>query len=320
MNSSRPLVSVLVAAYNHERYIEEMIRSLIAQTYENIELIIIDDGSSDGTYQKMMELKPECGKRFKRVDFSTQKNCGGSETGNRLLKKAEGEFIYSIASDDVAKPEAVETLVDFMSKHDDYVLAVGDNEFIDEHSKIIGWAKHSQNVDLVQAQYRTFGTYLRHARKDVDFLSEQFGSYATLVQSNYIPNGYLTKTSVQKKREQHTSVVLDDWFMHLQLAKFGKMKYIDKVLFSYRQHGTNTFKHSDLMQQMAYQTRLYEQKLVHQKGMEHWAEIFDKYAIQCKTKFRLGHFIHYYKQIDLEYNTKILEIFGHKFILKQKRR
>lgn len=316
----KPLVSVLIAAYNHERFIEEMMRSLIAQTYENIELIIIDDGSSDNTYKKMLGLQPECEKKFKRVVFMAQQNCGVSETSRRLLQIAEGEFIYSIASDDVAKPEAIETLVNFMINHDDYVLAVGDNEFIDANSKRIGWNKHSQNANLAQAQYKTFGAYLRHAHRDVDFLSEQFGSYETLVQSNYIPNGYLTRTSVQKKREQHTSVVLDDWFMHLQLAKFGKMKYIDKVLFSYRQHGTNTFKHSDLMQQMAYQTRLYEQKLVHQKGMEHWAEIFDKYAIQCKTKFRLGHFIHYYKQIDLEYNTKILEIFGHKFVVKQKRR
>ena len=320
MHTSKPLVSILIAAYNHERYIEETIRSLINQTYQNLELIIIDDGSLDGTYQKMLALKPECGKRFVRVDFSTQQNCGGSETGNRLIKKAEGEFIYSIASDDVAKPQAIEKLVDFMASHDDYVLAVGDDEFIDADSRVVGWDKNHRCVDIKEATYKTFGNYLRKVHKDIDFLSDEFGAYRTLIPNNYVPNGYVTRVSAQKKKEPHSADVMDDWWANLQLAKFGKMKYIDEVLFSYRIHGDNTFTKTDKMREMALKTRLYEQKLVHQKGMEHWAEIFDKYAIQKKMKFHIGKMVQFYKLIDLEYKTNILEIFGHQFVIKKKKR
>ena len=317
----KPLVSILIAAYNHERFIEEAVRSLINQTYQNLELIIIDDGSQDETYQKILKLEPECEKRFVRVDFSSQKNIGVGLTLNRLIEKTAGEFIFIMASDDVAKPNVIETLVNFMVAHDDYVLAVGDNEFIDINSKRIGWDKYSHSANIKKARYKTFGSYYRHARKDFDFLSKNFGTYETLVQGNYIPNGYLTRASAQKQRKQHTSEApLEDWYMHLQLSKLGKYKYIDEVLFSYRIHGDNTFSKTEKMREMTLKTRLYEQKSVHQKGMEHLAEIFDKYSVIKKTKFRIGKFVHFYKQIDLTHKTNILEVLGRQFVLKRKER
>ena len=79
---SDDLISVIISAYNHEKNIEECIRSIMAQTYQNIELLIIDDGSKDGTFVKMRELKPECEKRFVRVVLETQENHGVYYTGN----------------------------------------------------------------------------------------------------------------------------------------------------------------------------------------------------------------------------------------------
>lgn len=67
------LISVLVPAYNHEQYIQETIRSVIGQSYKNIELIILDDGSSDKTLEKIKELESECNERFVRFEYSSQK-------------------------------------------------------------------------------------------------------------------------------------------------------------------------------------------------------------------------------------------------------
>ena len=61
------LVSVIISAYNHERYIQETIQSIIQQTYQNIELIIIDDGSQDKTWKKILEMEKVCQQRFSRV-------------------------------------------------------------------------------------------------------------------------------------------------------------------------------------------------------------------------------------------------------------
>ena len=73
MPSSEQLVSVIIPAYNHERFVQQTIRSIIGQSYKNIELIIIDDGSTDSTWLKINELKKECEERFSRVVFKTKK-------------------------------------------------------------------------------------------------------------------------------------------------------------------------------------------------------------------------------------------------------
>ena len=62
-----PLVSVIIPVYNHEKYVQETIKSIINQTYKNIELLMLDDGSKDNSFAKTLELKEECEKRFVRV-------------------------------------------------------------------------------------------------------------------------------------------------------------------------------------------------------------------------------------------------------------
>ena len=316
-----PLISVIVPAYNHERFIEETIRSIIAQTYQNIELLIIDDGSTDDTWQKLQELKPECEKRFTRVIFEHQENSGTCVSLNHMISMAKGDFSFFIDSDDVAKPQAVERLANFMNLHDDYVLAVGDNDFIDADSKIVGWDKYGKTVTLDKAKHKTFGEFLQHSRKDVDFRTNDFGSYSTLVRGNYIPNGYLVKLKALRQTGGYTiGAPLEDWYMNMQLAKLGKMKYFDEVLYSYRQHGANTIHRKAYMQNITSTTRIYEQKIINRAGNEDFKKIFDEENFYCEVKFSLGNVIKIYKEVDVRYESKILEIFGKKIFLKKKAR
>lgn len=238
------LISVTISAYNHERYIEECIRSIMAQTYQNIELIVIDDGSTDGTFAKMQELKPECEKRFVRVVMETRENRGVITTGNELLDLVRGKYIYAIASDDVAKPQAIEKLHAFLAENPDYVLAVGDDEIINADSERIYWGKNRKVVPEGEAIYRTFGEDMH--LNEPDNKHPDFGSYADLLKGNYLPNGYLLSYQARLKAGKlDPQVLLEDWYLHLLLAKSGKFKYIPQILFSYRWHGKNTISSPD---------------------------------------------------------------------------
>lgn len=248
---NNPLVSVIIPAYNHEKYIQDTINSIINQTYSNIELIIIDDGSKDLTWQKINEMKEECQERFVRINFSTRANKGTCATYNELLEKSSGEYVYLIASDDLAKPESIEVQVQFLNEYKDYALVVGDNEIIDSSGKVCFWDKNQNTIyDKKKAVYATFASYLQKTKK-INF-KKCFGKYQYLYYENHVPNGYLIRKSIFDIIGNFTQEApLEDWWMVCQISKYAKMKYIDKILFSYRWHESNTMQNLEKVRKMA---------------------------------------------------------------------
>ena len=127
----KDLVTVLIPAFNHEKFIEECIDSIINQTYENIELIIINDGSSDKTSERIKAKAKECKKRFKKFLFLENENMGISKTLNLGCSYANGEYISLCASDDRYVSNGIEIMHRFLKNNSSYVLAVGENFWID---------------------------------------------------------------------------------------------------------------------------------------------------------------------------------------------
>ena len=242
---NNPLISVLIPAYNHEQYVQETIKSIINQTYQNVELIVIDDGSKDSTWQKIQEMKDECEKRFVSVHFETKENEGVCKTQNELLKLSKGEYVLIIASDDLLKPQALEKELVFLQENPQYSLAVGDCEIIDKNGKVCYWNKKRECVySLKQAVSKTFVEYLK--RHNNYFNDRDFGKYSTIYKDNYIPNGYLTRKSIYDTIGFYPEgQYVEDWWFMLQVSKYSKMKYLNEVLYSYRWHDSNTIKSGD---------------------------------------------------------------------------
>ena len=306
------LVSVIIAAYNHEKYIAETIRSIINQTYDNIELIIIDDGSSDHTAQKIRELEPLCCRRFQKFSFETQPNAGLCTTINRLLAKSEGKYIYMIASDDIAKPEAISEEVGFLEQNPDYVLVVGDNQIIDTASEIFGWDAKQHLIPYHWAEHKTVSSYWKKHRRDVDFKGKTFGDYYSLLKGNYIPNGYCIRKTALDRFVFRTEAPLEDLYMMLQLSKIGKFKYLDKILFAYRIHGNNTIHQKNKMKQMQKQTLMYE--LSHSSDK---AKIL-KHMKKTKNYFKIKNIISLSRTKLLDSKIYTLELFNKTFTFKAK--
>ena len=99
---SQPLVSVLIPCYNAERYIAETLNSVLCQTWPNIEVIVVDDGSSDAS----AAIAGSYGSRGVRL--ITRQNAGASAARNRAFSEAKGEYIQFLDADDILEPEKIE--------------------------------------------------------------------------------------------------------------------------------------------------------------------------------------------------------------------
>lgn len=315
-----PLVSVLIPAYNHENYIQETIESIINQTYPNIELIILDDGSKDKTWEKITELKPKCENRFVKSHFETKQNEGTCITLNKLLKLSSGEFVYIIASDDLTKPQAIEKEVKFLQDNPDYALAVGDNEYVDSMGKQIFRTQKAFTSNIKNAKYKTVKEFLSSKLK-IDFLSDDFGSYKTLYKENYIPNGYLIRKNIFETIGNFTkNAPLEDFWLMLQISKYKKMKYIDEILFSYRIHDTNTIGNSTRMRELTTKTRNYEQKLLEKYLTNHKNDELLKIYNEgiCYYQTGIPNILMLYKYQKINTRTLKVEIFNKTIYSKNK--
>jgi glycosyltransferase involved in cell wall biosynthesis len=131
-----PLVSVIITAYNAEKFIREAVDSIINQTYSNWELILINDFSSDRTGAIFTEIK----KQDSRVKIITNsENLGRAKSRNRGLELAKGEYIAILDADDVSLTERLEKQVTFLEKNTSIFLVGTGATKINEDGKVIGY-------------------------------------------------------------------------------------------------------------------------------------------------------------------------------------
>ena len=234
IRGAEPLVTIAVPAYNHGNFIEQTLRSLMAQTYSNLELILVDDKSTDNTLAKAEELQAELSSRFCRmVIIASPRNSGIAVSLNTCISSAQGEFLFVIASDDLVDPHAISSLVDRATQDPGASVYCGDANMIDAAGA--AWPMSHE-----QQTFASFVRYLLHGRTDAD-LHRSFGSYESFLGGNYIAIGSLVRLSallaVGGYDEGCAMEDLDLWF---KLSKSFRFAFVDRVNCHYRWHGNNT--------------------------------------------------------------------------------
>lgn len=129
-----PKVSVLITVYNDEKNIFSAAKSILDQTYQDFELVIVDDGSTDNTPVVLKELAA----RDPRVLILTQSNSGTTVASNNGLKKCTGEFVARLDSDDISYPNRLELGVNFLMKNSQVGVVGGNCDIMDESGNVIG--------------------------------------------------------------------------------------------------------------------------------------------------------------------------------------
>ena len=229
-----PLVSVIIPAYNHEKYISLTMQSIREQNYPNIELIVINDGSSDRTPVIAHEFCMKKTGNFKRLLFIDKPNEGVTKTLNLGVTTADGDYVFLIASDDyLVDPNAIKILVEKMLQDTSTGMACGDARFIDQNGNL-------PNDSLLKPIADTFLTRYFPAFLGLN-ITNDFGSYKSLLLGNYIPGGVLVRKSVYEDIGMYDpDKILEDYGFWLRLAKTYRFDYSSRVLMHYRIHPTNT--------------------------------------------------------------------------------
>jgi glycosyltransferase involved in cell wall biosynthesis len=129
-----PVVSILIPAYNAEPFVEQTIRSALAQTWPAIEVIVVDDGSTDQTWRTVESF------RGSKVRPIRQENRGASSARNRAVREAQGDYIQFLDADDLLAPEKIERQLDrLIPAGADCVAACPWYRFFDDPAQ--GWVK-----------------------------------------------------------------------------------------------------------------------------------------------------------------------------------
>ncbi len=216
MNKAKPLVTVGIALYNHSTYIEQCLSSVVEQTYENIEIIVIDDGSNDDSY---LIAKQFLEGQHKNPAFSvkTRKNQGMCNTLNEIAQSAKGQYISFIGSDDYWMKNKIEDQVEFLENHPELVLV------------------HSNSIK-VNSQ--------GHEIKNIDY-SKKINSgsvYEAIIRRTGGINtpSHLYRTNIYKKIGYYDPAFsFEDTDFWLRLSKNFQVGFINQYHTYYRWHGKN---------------------------------------------------------------------------------
>jgi GT2 family glycosyltransferase len=212
-------------AYNHVKFIDEAIGSVIDQTYPNIELIIRDDGSTDGTAEKIAEWAAKYPDKITLL--KTDKNLGVSENWNAVIEKANGQFITALASDDKMYPTAIQKRLEYLQQHPEIDIVTTDYNVVDEHGNTYSGAEKLQVVP----QFERF------------FTIDHNNMYRELLKGNFIPYvgimfrmQNITKTELLNDPDCPN---VNDYELWLRLAKKHRWGYLNEVTAAYRWHRSN---------------------------------------------------------------------------------
>lgn len=223
------LVSIVIPAYNAAALIEETLASILAQTYPSIEIIVVDDGSTDDTVAIVEKFAP-------RVQLARQKNSGGcSSPRNHGLRLARGEFVTFFDADDLMVPAKLEQQVEFLRRHAQCDAVLMDYRNFDDDGEAA--ESHFESCTQLQGEHR------RHGGRE--FVLEPAVATRILITENYaIAGSPLIRRSVFDRIYAFDEDLRasEDFDLAYRLARQSGLGIIVDVGFLRRFHESNMSK------------------------------------------------------------------------------
>ncbi len=207
------LVSFLISAFNEEKYVSACIDSCLTQTHENIEIVVVDDGSTDSTAD-VIKNRYAGDSRVKLVELPA--NQGKVNGFNVAFENSAGEYLTIMGADDICYPDRVAVSLDYIS--DRHKIICGNLDTIDEHGAII-------EKSIVKNNY-----------VETDFAP------ASLINDPKVYGGtiLLERSLAEKIFPLDSRLTHEDWYIPVKASLHSDIKYVNKSFIGYRTHRENS--------------------------------------------------------------------------------
>lgn len=208
-----PFISIALCTHNGEKYLEQQLDSLLEQTYQNIEIIVVDDCSSDNTVN-ILERYASKDKRI--IIYTNQSNLGFNKNFEKAFTLCKGEYIAICDQDDIWRLDKIKLLIDNIGSCS---LIYSNSELIDERGNLLGRTLLDKCIRYTGDDPRVFSIY------------------------NFIAgHNILFKRTLLQKALPIPKDVIYDWWLCLVATNYGVITVLDKSLVQYRQHANNSIK------------------------------------------------------------------------------
>lgn len=219
LSKRKPLVSVIMPVYNAGDYLVEAIDSIVRQTYQNLELIIVDDASTDNSWKIIRRFKKRYPRKIKTIRLQKNLNRGGDACANLAFQKARGEYIARMDADDISDPQRIEKQVRYMETNKD-VIVLGTQAFvINKEGKITGEKLEPVSNDQIRENY---------------FIYHPMIHPSVMIRKSLLPNKP-NKENLYRIRYSANN----DLLTFFELMQYGRFANLSEKLIYYRIHEKN---------------------------------------------------------------------------------
>ncbi|MBF8673509.1 glycosyltransferase [Pseudomonas fulva] len=223
MSADPTLVTVIIASYNHGPYIEQSILSVLNQTYPHIELLVVDDGSTDDSVERIERLQAQHG-----FDFRVQRNKGLTHTLNEAIARAKGTLIAPFGSDDIMMPDRIAIQVQYMADKPEVGICAGNIELIDSRGELFPEARQRREVPFRRLDF-----------EDMFLERKPYPPAPTLL---------IRREALEKVGGFDPDIRLEDLLIELKVTHAGYfIDGLSVVMARYRKHASNSYKNHRFM-------------------------------------------------------------------------
>lgn len=286
MPTHQPLVSVVIVCHNQANYLTDAIESALGQTYHNLEILVIDDGSTDNTRETVQ--------RFSQIRYIHQVNEGLSAARNAGLRESRGPYVVFLDADDRLLPQALESGIDCFKSYPDSGFVFGGYRNV-----------YDDGSTLPHNRSRVTEEYYWH------FLQGNFvGMHATVMYPREVlerVGGFNTEL-----------LACEDYELYLRIARYWQVVQHNALIAEYRRHVANMSRDHVFMLRWALRVLEIERRYISDRrhkralhsGIKYWKAFYGKLAIdawrQNMTVRRLLTLVCYWPRETIEYALKLL--------------